>query len=346
MSAINISNSNSLSASVPIWLSELSCHGNESNLAQCGSRGWGSHDCSHDLDASVTCSNEAQSQLPLAINLTGGVANNEGLAVQYNGIWGRVCATYFDKRNADVVCKDLEYGNTQSIQILNTSVTESQTVWMDQVHCVGSESHLWECPFSGWGHVNRTNCNGVHITCTNRNYDLRLFDSHGNRGLVQVYYRGVWGLVCDSGWSVRNADVVCHQLGFGAAVSMYSGAHSGCLILMDDVHCTGSEIRLVDCQFRGWGVIHARCNESNRVGVECGRGSERARVRLVGNSTQYEGLVQVQYSGHWGYICSNFWGDFDAQVSGRVDDIIITTLLSNRHSSTDYYISIRLCVES
>ena len=41
----------------PIWLDRLQCTGYESSLAECGHRGWGSHDCGHYEDVSILCAN-------------------------------------------------------------------------------------------------------------------------------------------------------------------------------------------------------------------------------------------------------------------------------------------------
>jgi len=38
-----------------IWLDEVQCSGTETNIAHCEHNGWGSHDCEHANDVSVSC---------------------------------------------------------------------------------------------------------------------------------------------------------------------------------------------------------------------------------------------------------------------------------------------------
>ena len=47
--------------------------------------------------------------------------------------------------------------------------------------------------------------------------DLRLVGGkRESEGRVEICVEGFWGTVCDSGWSQREALVVCRQSGFGA----------------------------------------------------------------------------------------------------------------------------------
>ena len=39
----------------PIWLDDVRCVGNEVSIANCRHRGWGTHNCDHIYDVSVSC---------------------------------------------------------------------------------------------------------------------------------------------------------------------------------------------------------------------------------------------------------------------------------------------------
>ena len=90
-----------------------------------------------------------------------------------------------------------------------------------------------------------------------------------------MYYNGEWGTVCDNGWDLNDAQVVCHELGFGNAVAAtdraFYGQGSG-RIWLDSLRCVGTEWTIRNCSHRGWGMYYYRCYRNRDAGVKCNSG--------------------------------------------------------------------------
>ena len=97
-------------------------------------------------------------------------------------------------------------------------------------------------------------------------------------GRVEVKYRLQWGVVCDDGWDIKDAQVVCRMLGYDKALEASSRAKYGTgsgndpmkkspKMILDDVNCKGSETTLADCQHAGFKDHNCKPNEA--AGAAC-----------------------------------------------------------------------------
>ena len=104
--------------------------------------------------------------------------------------------------------------------------------------------------------------------------DVRLLDGGDfthHKGRVEIYYNGSWGTVCDNGWDLADANVVCRQLGFEGALKATKLAAFGegtGKIWMTYVRCTGSESALRECKYSGVGG-YSFCGHYKDAGVVC-----------------------------------------------------------------------------
>nr|XP_046186479.1 deleted in malignant brain tumors 1 protein-like [Oncorhynchus gorbuscha] len=148
--------------------------------------------------------------------------------------------------------------------------------------------------------------------------EIRLVDGTSRcSGTVEILYKGQWGRVCGQKWDVKDANVVCGQLGCGRAVSAQGSAHigqgsGGRPTWLDDVGCKGTESSLTECSHGG--LKHHDCLQAQDARVVC---SVKPNIRLVNGSDLCSGRVEVYQTGHWRTVCDDVWDLNDAAVVCR-----------------------------
>ncbi|DAA29308.1 TPA: WC1 isolate CH149 isoform 4 [Bos taurus] len=274
----------------PIWLDDLNCTGKESHVWRCPSRGWGQHDCRHKQDAGVICSEF------LALRMVSEDQQCAGwLEVFYNGTWGSVCRSPMEDITVSMICRQLGCGESGT---LNSSVglrEGSRPQWVDGIRCQKSDTSLWQCPSDPWNYTSCSPKEEAYILCEDSR-QLRVVDGRGPcAGRVEILDQGSWGTICDNGWDLDDARVVCRQLGCGDALSAMGSAHFGAgsgRILLNTLDCRGKESHVWKCPSQGWRVHN--CSHENDAGVVCS-----GFVRLVGDDGPCSGRVEVRPGKDW-----------------------------------------------
>ncbi|XP_029998130.1 deleted in malignant brain tumors 1 protein-like [Sphaeramia orbicularis] len=231
--------------------------------------------------------------------------------VFHGGTWGTVCNDGWDLNDAQVVCRQLNCGTAVSAPGSAHFGEGFDPIWLDDVACSGNESSLTECQHPGFGTEDCVHDEDAGVICSDH---VRLVGPGSSRcsGRVEVFHGGTWGTVCDDGWDLNDAQVVCRQLNCGMALSALSSAHFGQgsdPIWLDDVACSGSESSLTECQHPGFGTED--CGHHEDAGVTC----SGSQIRLAGSAfTQCSGRVEVFHGGTWGTVCDDGWDLNDVQV--------------------------------
>ena len=107
---------------------------------------------------------------------------------------------------------------------------------------------------------------------------VRLVGSNGTQGEVETYDKTdrLWKPLCDDGWNLRSAMVVCRQLNLGPPVSIYS--HASTVVsnnygtesdeyFIESLVCKGTESSIVDCVYRNYSTNG--CHQNETAGVVC-----------------------------------------------------------------------------
>uniref|UniRef100_A0A4W2G6U4 Antigen WC1.1 n=1 Tax=Bos indicus x Bos taurus TaxID=30522 RepID=A0A4W2G6U4_BOBOX len=274
----------------PIWLDNLNCTGKESHVWRCPSRGWGQHNCRHKQDAGVICSEF------LALRMVSEDQQCAGwLEVFYNGTWGSVCRSPMEDITVSMICRQLGCGDSGT---LNSSVALREGFrpqWVDGIQCRKTDTSLWQCPSDPWNYTSCSPKEEAYIWCADSR-QIRLVDGGGRcSGRVEILDQGSWGTICDDGWDLDDARVVCRQLGCGealdATISSSFGRGSG-PIWLDEVNCRGEESQVWRCPTWGW--QQHNCDHQEDAGVICS-----GFVRLAGGDGPCSGRVEVHSGEAW-----------------------------------------------
>nr|XP_054762565.1 deleted in malignant brain tumors 1 protein-like [Lytechinus pictus] len=273
----------------PIILDDVRCNGDERRLWDCHHRSAWTHNCNKRTEViGVRCSMETSMRAGHGVRL---VPTKVGLVeIFYEGIWWNICAdSQWDKRDALVACRQRGYlsglPRRQPFCPWNKINCHSK---FGEFKCIGTESSLEQCDFSmedfnspwtcqygfaaaecsniepdeDWWLADQSNLTDIHLANSTlipvikkkkfAEADVRLAGSDDDhQGRVEIYHDSDWYTICDDQWDIKDARVVCRQLGFPDALRALTQATTfgpGLVnILLDNVDCKGDEPNLLEC---------------------------------------------------------------------------------------------------
>ncbi|XP_049320329.1 scavenger receptor cysteine-rich type 1 protein M130 isoform X6 [Astyanax mexicanus] len=292
----SVLNTSSSSSSSPehsyMCVTGFNCSGSEAHLRNCSSSQ--AVNCSSTEQLYITCSGTSNT-VHSSIRLVGSGGDCAGRPeVFHSGSWGTVSDELWDIEDAQVVCRQLQCGVALSAPVPVPARFGSGTgpIWLNEVECEGNEVSLWNCRYQLCGEDECGHKDDVGVVCSengntldltnwlcdsspyerpcSKHIPLRMRGGVGScSGWLQVYHNKTWGSVCGDLWDIRDAQVICRQLGCGPALSANRRAADGSgggTIWMNRVKCRGNEIHLWDCPHSL--KNHTDCSHS--AGVTCG----------------------------------------------------------------------------
>ncbi|XP_047429618.1 deleted in malignant brain tumors 1 protein-like [Mugil cephalus] len=283
-----------------VWLDDIECTGHEKSLADCPHRGFGEHDCDHNEDAGVVCSEN--------VRLINGTDSCSGrVEVKHDERWGKLCTNTWTDREAKIVCNELQCGAPKRNQEIFDFGDSGLKGFISR--CSSNVTSFSQCVIEE--HTGR--CEGVSLSCAGVP-PLRLVNGTDRcSGRVEILHDGQWGTVCDDEWDIRDAQVVCRAVDCGTAQTAKSGAFFGQgqgSIWLDDVNCFGNETSLLRCRHPSLGENN--CGHGEDAGVICS-----ASLRLINGTSQCSGRVELHSNGHWAPAYNINWGMNEATVVCR-----------------------------
>ncbi|CAH1784374.1 unnamed protein product [Owenia fusiformis] len=148
-----------------------------------------------------------------------------------------------------------------------------------------------------------------------------------------------------------DAAVICSQLGFDDAYPMpvsrqlfdNNEAEKSGYFVLEFVNCYGNESTIGECPNSGWGSKNSTfqsmsCIDFLASSIWCAPTSPK--VRLLGGRGDWEGNVEVEGFGDWGYMCNPFQkrdGPFDKERLNNVAKVICGQLGYNPEDATILY---------
>uniref|UniRef100_A0A8P4KEM4 SRCR domain-containing protein n=1 Tax=Dicentrarchus labrax TaxID=13489 RepID=A0A8P4KEM4_DICLA len=180
---------------------------------------------------------------------------------QSNQWWSSVCEDDFDQQDAEVVCRELGCGAPSVLQGALYGEVEAP-MWTKEFQCGGHESALLDCRSSGSARNTCSPGKAVGLTCS-ESEEFRLVGGDSRcAGTLELKHKGDWRPVGGSGWTLKEANVVCRNLDCGSAVSIgeRKSKYRPVWLITSDCVNYGSSLRDCASSYSSSSILNLTCS--------------------------------------------------------------------------------------
>ncbi|KAL4219778.1 hypothetical protein ACF0H5_020191 [Mactra antiquata] len=256
------------------------------------------------------------------MRLADGIGLYDGrLEVKVNNTWGTVCAGSFSYYEAVAIC-NMFNSTYYSYTTSSYYASGSGPIYIDQLYCVGSETHINQCKYTVLNTCSHSDdiaviCNGAPLKIS----DIRLSNGTGpHSGIVELLVDGTWGTICNYNLGLNEAMTLCNMMNL-SLVSYYKtpvyGIGSGPTHI-SALSCNGNYNDINQCSYRTpTKHLPDNCTKHNDLSVDC----TDNRLNISGlrlSPGPYHGRLEIQVNGTWGTVCDNSFDINDGQVICRM----------------------------
>ncbi|KAK7907307.1 hypothetical protein WMY93_015919 [Mugilogobius chulae] len=205
------------------------------------------------------------------------------LQVKDKNTWKEVFFSEIVLNTAAAVCERLNCGSALTLERKDIS---SQPALNIDHRCVPSKNPISDCILGSVYSPYR-----YSITCSEF---VRLRRTHRLcSGPLEVNLTNSWSLVCEDDFGLKDAEVVCRELGCGPPHVLQGALHvSRDVPERQKFQCQGHEPALTACPRSN--SDQSSCPSGKAVVLSC-----LEPVKLVGQSGRCAGTVQIKYRGQW-----------------------------------------------
>ncbi|XP_044065919.1 scavenger receptor cysteine-rich type 1 protein M160-like [Siniperca chuatsi] len=225
------------------------------------------------------------------------------IEIYHGGESGYLGDKHWSRNTEEVVCRSTHCGKPVENSARAVLRPIDSKVWLNEVKCEGSESHLWDCDFPGWGISAYQKDTVKKIKCTNT-IEINL-DGFSCAGAVRYSTDGGTpsGYFCDENWGQDDANILCESLGCGKSKEIpkepWKGWKEFQSLKKMTINCSGIENvkNLWQC------ATQETSSCKNPASVIC---TGYNRLQLKGNTSNVcSGQLEIEQNGNWNPVKSN-----------------------------------------